>query len=490
MRGMPHADRPRDLGSIADALRFVAAGVLPALAPARLLLATAAILVIGLAGWTFDAAHLALGGLPAPPPGVTSRSGTTGLATTEKGGPTLEAERVARRTASTFVAGTSASPSLTPETPFAALAGLVDQAGREKLASAGEAERARANVLLDWDRAQAAIERARPRGPAEHLAEGIGGGVRRAVAGIVGLSPVEVLSGASDAVVGSAATVLGHTLVSGLLWITLLVVLGSLLSAPLARLSAVEIARGEKLGIGDALRWLRRHAWRAACVPLGPLALAAGFLLLSTLLGLLFRVPGLDLVGAALYGLTLATTMLALLLIATTILGLPLAVASVGAGDADSLDATVRSTAYLFRAPGRVVGLGLCGIASVAVAILVVGMTVAAVLALAATVASFAGGTAGAAAAADAPSLLRDAGGAVGEASARLGGLTNRPAGAIIDLWEALFASLVLGFALSAVAEAGTRIYIALRFACDGEDESSIDGQPLGRPAAATTTPA
>jgi hypothetical protein len=117
-------------------------------------------------------------------------------------------------------------------------------------------------------------------------------------------------------------------------------------------------------------------------------------------------------------------------------------------------------------------------------------MTVAAVLALAATVASFAGGTAGAAAAADAPSLLRDAGGAVGEASARLGGLTNRPAGAIIDLWEALFASLVLGFALSAVAEAGTRIYIALRFACDGEDESSIDGQPLGRPAAATTTPA
>jgi hypothetical protein len=476
-RGLSRDGRTGDLASISHALGFVAAGVVPALAPVRLLLATAAIVVISFAGWVFDAAYLGLGGLAAPPPGVASRS----AAPNEQ--PTIEAERVARRTASTFVAGTTVSPSLTPETPFSQLAALVDQAGREKLASAGDAERARSSYLADWDRAQAAIERARPRGPAEHLAEGIGGGVRRAVAGAVGTSPSELIGGAGDVVVGSASTVLRHTPVAGLLWILLLLSLGAALSAPLARLSAVELARAEKLGLGDALGWLGRHAWRAACVPLAPVAIAGGLLLISLLVGFLLRIPGLDLVGAALYGVSLAAATLAVILLSTMVLGLPLAVAAFAAGDGDSLDATVRSTAYLFRAPARALALGLCAIAAVTVALLVVGVAVAAVLALAATLASVAGGSAGAAAAADAPSLLRDAGRGFGEASARLAGLTNRPAGAIVDLWEAAYASLVLGFALSALAEVGTRVYVALRFVCDGEDASSLDGQPLGRAA-------
>ncbi len=495
MAGRPtRGHRSRDLALLSDALGCVAAGIVPALAPVRLLYATAAIVVILAAGVAFDGLYLAAGGLAAPPPGVTSRAGQAGPNATQ---PTLEAERVARRTAATFVAGTAASPALTPETPFSALAGLVDQAGREKLLAAVDAERAQAGILLDWDRASAAIERARPRGPAEHLAEGIGGGIRRAVAGAVGLAPSEVLAGAGDAVVGSAAAVLGHTPIAGLAWIVILLAIGSALTAPLARLSAVELARAHKLGMGDAVAWLRRHGLRAAAVPLAPIVIAGGLLLVCLLITLLLRIPGLDLLGAALYGLCLAIATIAALLLATTLLGLPLAVAALAAGDSDALDATVRSSAYILRAPARAIGLGLCAVVAVVVGMLIVGLAVAAVLALAASIATVAGGSAGAAAAADAPSLLREAGRGIGEASARLGGLTNRPAGAIIDLWEALYAALVLGFGLSATAEVGTRAYWALRRLCDGEDESSLDGQPLGRPAAgdaatgvATTTPA
>lgn len=462
---------PGDLSSVGGSLVYVAHGVVTALAPSRLLIGTLAVVAITLAGWLFDSGYLLAGGRSAPPAGTAVR--------TEN--PTAEAERVARRTVATFAAGTAVAATLVPETPFSALAGVVDAAGREKLAAAGDAERARNGVLVDWDRARSTIERARPRGPAEYLSDGLGGAARRLVAGLVGWSPTELASSVVDALVRAPSEVLAAAPLGGSIWLVLALVLASASLAPLGRMSAVEAARGEKLTAGAALAWLRGAALRSACVPLAPLTIVALMAVVVLGVGLLLRVPGLDLLGGLLYGIALLATTLALVTGAAALLGLPLSLAAVAAGDADALDASVRSTAYLFRYPIRTVGLAFVAIVSVGCGLLVVGAGVAAVLGVAAWGVGILGGE-GAASAAGAPSLFSLGGRSIGEASARLSGLTERPAGALVDLWEAAFAMALLGYLFSAVIECATRMYVALRFACDGEDPSSIDGVPLGRP--------
>ncbi len=448
-------------------------GIVTALAPARLFVGLLCVLAFALLGWGLDRAYLAAGGRSAPPDGAPLRAEN----------PLLDAERIARRTASTFVAGTTVAPQVNGETPLSTLRTLVDVAGVEKLAAAGDAERMRSTYLLEWDRTTAALERARPRGPAEYLASGWSSATRRLVAGLVGWSPVEMGGALMDGMVRAPADSLALSPWWGGLWLVVGVVMLATIGGALGRMSAMEAARGEKITASVALAWLRRSVLRCACVPLAPMAIAALLFLVVLLFGGLLRLPGLDLLAGLLYVVVLLSTTLALVMGAAALLGLPMAIAAVASGDADAMDATVRATAYIFRAPFRTLGLAAVGVASVGFGVLVVGACVATALAASSWGVGVLGG-AGAATAAGGPSIFSEGGRALGEASARLSGVTARPAAAFIDLWEAGFAMLVVGYALSAISETGTRIYLVLRLVCDGEDPSSIDGHSLGRPAA------
>lgn len=454
-------------------------GIVTALAPARLLVGLLCVLVLTLLGWGLDRAYLASGGRSAPPEGAPLRAEN----------PLLDAERIARRTASTFVAGTSVVAQVNGDTPLSTLRALVDVAGVEKLAAAGDAERMRSTYLLEWDRTTAALERARPRGPAEYLASGWSSATRRLVAGLVGWSPVEMGGALMDGIVRAPADTIALAPWWGGSWILIGLVVLATVGGALGRMSAVEAARGEKITAAAALTWLRGSFFRCAGVPLAPMAIAALLAIVVLLVGGLLRLPGLDLIAGLLYAVVLLATTLALVTGVAALIGLPLAIAAVASGDADAMDATVRSTAYIFRAPFRTLGLAGVGIAAVGFGVLVVGACVATALAASSWGVGVLGGS-GAATAAGGPSIFSEGGRALGEASARLSGITARPAAAFIDLWEAGFAMLVIGYAVSAIIETGTRIYLVLRLVCDGEDPSSLDGHSLGRPAATPPTSA
>lgn len=470
-----------DRGTILGGIGYVLHGAVTGLAPGRLVIGVLLAACLLLGGWVFDRIDLAVGGAPIPVANASTRSEN----------PLLEAQRFARSSAASFVSGTAFAAQVTPDASLSDLRAAVDGAGRERLASldataTGDTSQRRQAVLVQWDRTYAAIVRATPRGPATSLAEGWSDAARRLVAGAVTLAPGEVAGAVTDTVVRVPGAALRASLVPSALWLLIAVLFVALFLGALSRMSAVEATRGEKIPLVLALSWLGRGWRRLVGVPLVTVGMTTGLSLLVLLVGVLLRVPGLDLIAALLYVVALGAATLAVVGAVAALLGLPFSLASVACGDADSLDATVRSAAYLFRHPVRTLGLAFTALVGVGAGTLVVGTLVAVVLAWTAWAVGLVGGQ-GAATAAGAPSLLSAVVGPEGQPfgvmSGRLAGVTARPAAAAIDLWEALLATLVIAYVFSAIAETFTRAYVLLRLACDGEDLSSIDGVPLGRPA-------
>lgn len=462
------ADRAAPLGGLSYAMH----GMTAAMAPSRLLVGACLAILLMAAGWSFDKAYLALGGRPGVAQGVVSRSEN----------PLAEAERNARMTAASFVGGTAFASGVTTETTMAELAVTIDGAGRERLASIADKPERRRTILLDWDRARGAIERARPHGPAEMLSDGWGDAVRHLVASVLGLSLTDLGAASMEVVVHVPAAAFRLSVWGTSAWLLIAILLCSMGGGMLARMSAVEAARGEKIPAAAALAWLGGSWRRLLGVPLAPLAIVLGLLAVVLVNGALLRVPGLDLAGGLLYGLSIGCMTLAVLVAALGLLGLPLSIAAVACGDADALDAGVRSAAYIGRSPLRTLGLAAASIAGVGVGTLVVGTVVAIAMGLTAWGVGVLGGD-GAATAGGASSLLGEGGQGFGVIAGRLGGVTERPAAAVIDLWEAIVGTVAVGYVLSAVVETFTRSYVVLRLVCDGEDCSALDGHPLGRPA-------
>ncbi|MBL9121630.1 MAG: hypothetical protein JNL80_17110 [Phycisphaerae bacterium] len=469
-----------DRSTVVGGLAYVFQGLLPALAPARLLVAFLLAAVIAVGGWTFDWGYLALGGASAPPANAPARTENR----TEN--PRIEAERFARASAASFIGGTAFAVQVTSESTLDALSAAVDGAGRERLANMTDPTK-RPAILLQWDRAKAAIERARPRGPAEQLATGTGDSVRRLVSGVLGLSISEIGAATVDGLVRTPGTAFRTSVVGTSLWLLACCIAFSVFGGALARMSAIEAARGEKITSMEAFAWLRRAWLRLLALPIAPLALVLGLFLVVLFVGLLLRVPGLNLLGGLFYFIAMAAMALAISMAAAAVIGLPMSIAAVACGDADAMDAGVRSASYFFRSPLRAIGVVLASLVSIGAGTLLIATLAALTIGLTAWGVGLVGGE-GAASAGGASSLLGDGGQAFGAISGRLSGVAERPAAAVIDLWEEVVALLVIAYVFSVLVEAFTRSYIVLRLACDGEDVSAIDGVPLGRPAAPPAT--
>jgi len=121
----------------------------------------------------------------------------------------------------------------------------------------------------------------------------------------------------------------------------------------IARVTMVQLAQGEHIGMGTALRFAFRKWLPLAFAPLCPFLAVALFVIPNVLFGLLFRIPG-DLAQSIAQGL-LIFPILAGLVISIILLGLaagwPLIVTSVAAEGEDGFDALSRSYAYVFQRP-------------------------------------------------------------------------------------------------------------------------------------------
>ncbi len=118
----------------------------------------------------------------------------------------------------------------------------------------------------------------------------------------------------------------------------------------ISRIAAVQLAAGEHVGLGGALRYACRKwpaYFAAPLLPVGGVLLAA---LPVAVLGIIMRVVGLWL-GIFLWPLVLVLGLLMALLLLGLLFGWPLMWATISTEGTDSFDALSRSYAYTFQRP-------------------------------------------------------------------------------------------------------------------------------------------
>jgi hypothetical protein len=130
------------------------------------------------------------------------------------------------------------------------------------------------------------------------------------------------------------------------------VVVWSLLGGAIARIAVVQAARGERIGLPEALRFAIRKAVPLLSAPLSPLVGVAFFAVLVALFGLLYRIPTLGpvIAGALAFLPLLAGLTMALILFGLAV-GWPLMPASVAAETEDGFDSLSRAFAYVHQRP-------------------------------------------------------------------------------------------------------------------------------------------
>jgi hypothetical protein len=130
-----------------------------------------------------------------------------------------------------------------------------------------------------------------------------------------------------------------------------------ILGGAIARIAVVGVARTERIGIGEALRFARRRWLALIGTPLCPLLGVAFFTAFCAAFGLLYRLP--MAVGPTLAGILAVLPLLAGLVMSIILislaLGWPLMHATIAAEGEDGFDALSRSFAYVNQRPLRYV---------------------------------------------------------------------------------------------------------------------------------------
>jgi len=153
-------------------------------------------------------------------------------------------------------------------------------------------------------------------------------------------------------------------------------VVWGLLGGAIARIAVVQVARTERIGIGQALRFAGRRWVSLSGAPFCPLVGIAFFTVICALFGLLYRLP--DPWGPTLAAIVAVFPLIAGLVMAIIVISLaagwPLMLATIASEDEDGFDALSRSFAYVNQRPGRYAaaavvgwGLGILGLCLVGV---------------------------------------------------------------------------------------------------------------------------
>jgi hypothetical protein len=245
-------------------------------------------------------------------------------------------------------------------------------------------------------------------------------------------------------------------------WLSLPLLLPAILALAIAgcaicRMAACDFSQGVLMPWTDGLRFGLRKAGSLVTALFAPLILVGVIAAGIAIAGTIFAWPGVNLLGALLYGLFLVFSAIAVLVLVCWALGLPLLVPAIACEGTDGLDAIQRAYAYVLGRPLRL-------LAFAAVALLLCWVTV--------LIASlFAEATTGFAQWA-ATGLSGAEGVAITEGQPQdppLEGL-DAVAAHIVHFWVGIPAILVWAVALSLYFCASTVVYLLIRQICDGQD--------------------
>jgi hypothetical protein len=149
----------------------------------------------------------------------------------------------------------------------------------------------------------------------------------------------------------------------------------SVFGGAVTRIAAVQVARGEKISMGEAVRFTLKRFFAYVAAPLFPLIFVFALLVFSVIFGFLHMIPlvgdifvsGLFWIVMIVLGLVMALALVGLAV------GWPLMAPTVSAEGTDSWEAVSRSFSYVFQKPWNYLWYSLVALAYGAVVIFFVG---------------------------------------------------------------------------------------------------------------------
>lgn len=241
----------------------------------------------------------------------------------------------------------------------------------------------------------------------------------------------------------------------------------------ICRMAAVEFTAGRSAPLLQAITFARQR-WAALVLSvMGPIfVLWTIGLLLATAGFFLARWPGINLIGAALYGLALAGSLLAAFLMLLYLFGKPLLIPGVCCDGADSLDAIQRAYAFVLARPLRLVSYLAILFAQGAVLLAIVVMLFGGVSAFAARATGRWAGESGRRMVYGENTPLVAPDGAPHERST-----SDRlfdSGASVVRAWNAIPAAVPFAFLFSFGSCASALLYLGMRRVCDGQDMNEL----------------
>ena len=255
-----------------------------------------------------------------------------------------------------------------------------------------------------------------------------------------------------------------------------------LLGAALSRMAAVDLAGGRHLSGAEALAFVRSRSMNHALVPLWPGISLVVLLVVASALGLLGRVPGLDLVAGAAWGLALFFGTIAAIVLLPWLVAMPMAVAASACEGCDGLEAAQRCGALVYRRPLHALLYAACAVVGVCLVAFTVDLVSTFAIEIAAGLGSTTAGQGTIASAGGARVLAPDADFTAPPFGASFTGSLQAVSIGLVRLWQGLLQTLAAGAVLAAICTTATAAYLSLRRTCDDQpfDDLWQPGTPAG----------
>jgi len=283
----------------------------------------------------------------------------------------------------------------------------------------------------------------------------------RVMEGVVKLSPAAVVESIGALVIDLPVALWsrdrGFVIFFGAFAFIVLAIGGGALS----RMAAMGLAQRPALAPSDAMSFALSRWTNFAFAALLPPLFVGGLFLVGGVMGLLMKVPLVNIVGGALYGVALFFGFLAALAGILWVVALPLATPAGSCDGADAIECNQRAWAYVLRRPLLALGYLVAGVVAWGLGMFVVELFAVATLNITAASGTWLSNA----------SSLSGAGGAtifgpLEMPPPALSG-TSRLAAGLVDFWQQVARILVSGAALGLFWSISTAAYLCLRHACD-----------------------
>jgi hypothetical protein len=314
------------------------------------------------------------------------------------------------------------------------------------------------------------VHDSRPRGTFESTVTHVAESFSRLVEGFVSLQVTSFFTAAGDLFVRTPVTLWAvdplFTVIYGLVFLTLIALAGGALT----RMTAVELASGDKMRLNEAIDFAARGSRRLVLSLILPLLIAAALCAILVLAGWLLMLPGIDLLGGILYGIALLIGFGVVFLLVGYGVGFSLLVPAVACENCDAADAQQRAYAYVLSRPLHLAGYAIVAMAGLALGFVVVSL-------FAGTVLNVTGGLVGA--------WTGNPAMAAAQGFSPPFDLTPDPAtipfrwdtkwsSGLVSFWQTIVIGLVAAYVFSYYFAASACVYLLMRRACDGQETTEI----------------